>query len=300
MWQHFDGLRIRAEQPSRPRRKYSVTDDVLSFQTCSKQYGMFKGRKYEPATVPQLFWGIAIHEVLDKAHEHYKGRIEGIDPGTIPTDEDIERYFREVENTLRARDIYAMNNVSEMALLVLQRFNRIEGPSLYPLVLETECKLEADRDSYVLEGRVDVLRHADGGGVEIWDYKGVSRPGMAEIEFQRYLYQTHVYAELYRRRTGTAPRRVVLYFLNELAGDREPEGRPTNAILEVDVNNYDIDEAMRSFDTTVAEIEACRDTGHWPDPRQAPNSKTCKGCDLRWDCAMARQAHGAQFRMTYP
>ena len=113
------------------RRRYSVTSDILAYQQCSIQYGAYAVRRYEPALVVQLFYGTVVHQVLDRAHAHFQGKL-GAPPGTRPTDSDIENYFTEVENALKARRIRAVSNVRDQALRVLQRFNSLEGPVSVP------------------------------------------------------------------------------------------------------------------------------------------------------------------------
>jgi hypothetical protein len=55
-----------------------------------------------------------------------------------------------------------------------------------------------------------------------------------------------VYAELYRRRTGRAPHRAKLYFLNELKGPQPPLSRPINAVLEVSLPSRNRNARARS------------------------------------------------------
>ena len=131
MWKHFQSLSIPPAQATQARRRFSVTADILAFQQCSLQYGAFSARKYEPALVLQLFYGTIIHQVLDRAHAHFRGEL-GAPGGSLPDDADIESYFGEVENALRARRIRAGDRVREQALRILKRFNSLEGPSLYP------------------------------------------------------------------------------------------------------------------------------------------------------------------------
>ena len=233
MYQHFQSLNLQNSAPAPARRRYSVTSDILAYQQCSIQYGAFAVRRYEPALVVQLFYGTIIHQVLDRAHAHFRGEL-GAPSGTMPADSDIEGYFTEVENALKARRIRAVGNVREQALNVLKRFNSLEGPAVYPRIIDTECLLQTDQQDYILHGNVDVLANADGpntGQVEIWDYKGSKRPSMGDPEYQRYVFQLQVYADLYRRKTGTAPTKAILYFLNELAPGPAPQTRPINALL---------------------------------------------------------------------
>lgn len=301
MWKQFQSLAARYNSPTPSRRRYSVTADILAFQQCPIQYGAFAVRRYEPALVVQLFYGTVIHQVLDRAHAHYRGDL-GAPAGTLPTDTDIDNYFTEVENALKSRGIRAVQSVKEQAKTILKRFNSLEGPTLYPRIIDTECHLQANRDEYILHGNVDVLVASDAGGsnaVEIWDYKGTYRPSPSDPDYQRYVFQMQVYAELYRQKTGTAPTRAILYFLNELSGPTTPKTRPENALLEVNLDPVAVQQALDSFDQTVRQIEVCRTTRNWPGPAVAPQVSTCNACDLRWNCASAA-AFGRKYPMVFP
>ena len=301
MYQHFQSLNLQNSSPAPARRRYSVTSDILAYQQCSIQYGAFAVRRYEPALVVQLFYGTIIHQVLDRAHAHFRGEL-GAPPGTMPTDSDIEEYFTGVENALKARRIRAVGNVREQALKVLKRFNSLEGPALYPRIIDTECLLQADQQEYILHGNVDVLANSDSqntGEVEIWDYKGSRRPSMGDPEYQRHVFQLQVYADLYHRKTGIAPTKAVLYFLNELAPDPDPRTRPINALLEVNLDPSAVQQALQSFEHTVHQIESRRSSRHWPDPIEDPGEATCDACDLRWNCSAASNL-GRNYSLIYP
>ena len=301
MYQHFQSLNLQNSASVPARRRYSVTSDILAYQQCSIQYGAFAVRRYEPALVVQLFYGTIIHQVLDRAHAHFDGKL-GVPPRTLPTDSDIEGYFTEVENALKARRIRAVGNVREQALRVLKRFNSLEGPALYPRIIDTECLLQADQQDYILHGNVDVLAQSDApnsGQVEIWDYKGAKRPSMGDPEYQRYVFQLQVYADLYRRKTGVAPTRAILYFLNELAPDPAPAARPINALLEVNLDPSAVQQALQSFGQTVNQIESCRSSRNWPGPIEDPGESTCDACDLRWNCSAASNL-GRNYSLIYP
>ena len=300
MWQHFRSLSLPRDQLDPVRQRYSVTADVLAYQECSIQYGAFAVRRYEPALAVHLFYGTIVHQVLDRAHAHFRGELNA-PKGDIPTDSHIESYFREVENALRARHIQAVSNVRDQALKVLMRFNKLEGPALYPRIIDTECRLQSDQGEYILHGNVDVLARSgsDEYDVEIWDYKGKRLPSRSAPEYQRYVFQMQVYADLYKQKTGTTPTKSILYFLDELADDPEPTVRPVNALLEVDLNNAEVKQALQSFDQTVQEIERCKANEAWPNPSITPSEQTCAACDLRWNCSAAK-SFGRNYPLIYP
>ena len=297
MWEHYQSLNLQQTASQQARRRFSVTADILPFQECSLQYEAFAVHGYEPALAVQRFYGTIVHQVLDRAHLHYTGG-QGVPPGSVPSNADIESYYLEVENALKARRIRAVQNVRDQALRVVQRFNAIEGPSLYPRVLDTECRLQATQGKYILEGIVDVLATSS-DGVEIWDYKGSNRPSLGTPEYERSIFQLQVYADLYRQKTGIIPAKAVLYFLNELAPNPVPSQRPVSAMLEVELSSESVKKALQSFDNTVNTITHCRSTGRWPDPQVSPRQATCDECDLRWNCNAARKL-GRNYQMRYP
>lgn len=306
-WQKFQGLRTPVSQPPFLKRRYSVTADVLSFQRCKRQYGHFAVRGYEPAHAVQIYYGTLIHQVLDRAHAHHAGLINPETAGQIPTDQDIENYFKEVDTALRARGIRSVRSFTQesertAALRRLILFNQIEGPELYPRVRDTEHRLQSDRDDYLLHGTVDVLAdmsgYLPGMGTEIWDYKGGHKPNRNSEDFRRYEFQMLVYAELYRERNGHYPEKAILYFLGELDALDDLSIRRSNALTAVRLDPNRIQTALKAFRDAVTEIEDCRLHDEWPAPQrdEEPDERTCDICDIRWNCP----TRAGKYPMRYP
>jgi len=283
--------------PSRPR--FSLTSDIIGFRKCRRQYGFFGNDGFVPAQAVQIFFGQVIHQVLDRCHRHFSG-LFGHPKGTMPTDADIDTYFAEVEQALRAHGIRpASPIVAEQARQVLKTFSAIEGPNLYPRVIDTEYRLESERGSYILRGVVDVLASDATGEAEIWDYKGTDMPPLSSTSLRDYEWQMSVYAELYRVKAGRYPARAVLYFLNELktkSGAPPLIKRPMRAVHVVDFRRAGteadgtptlVKQGLDAFDLTASEISACKASQRWdaPAPGDRPDEKTCDICDIRWSCA---------------
>ena len=298
-WQQYQSVTVVSQPVTQLKEEYSITADILSFQLCPSQYGFFSVKKYQPAHILQAWFGTVIHQVLDKLHLHYLGLIDQNTAGQIPTESDIDVYFNSVEDSLRARGIRAVNQrARNTALIVLKIFNRIEGPTLYPNVIDTEYTLQADRGNYILHGKVDLLKDVSSGSslvnydpVEIWDYKGARFPDISSASgrnrLERYTFQLLTYARLYQLKTGNLPIKGILYFMNELDTQPPPTSRPTQAVYEVDLRNPltlgNMSQAMQSFDQTVIEIEQCKNLNNWPTPQQL-DKETCDICDIRWKC----------------
>jgi hypothetical protein len=280
------------------RPRLSLTSDIISFRRCRRQYGFFGNDGFVPAQAVQIYFGQMIHQVLDRCHRHYSGYF-GHPQGTFPTNADIETYFAEVDRAMRAHGVRpASPIVAEQAKEVLKTFNRVEGPTLYPRVLDTEFRLESERSSYILRGVVDVLASGDTGETEIWDYKGTDMPPLSSSSLRDYEWQMSVYAQLYKAKAGHYPRRAVLYFLNELKPrPRQPDitSRPAAAVhivdflragLEADGTPTLVMQGLAAFDVTAADIVTCKHAQSWPAPSDTSvlDDKTCDICDIRWNC----------------
>jgi len=265
------------------KRRYSVVGDILAYNHCKRQYGFFVRRKYSAAQSAQLFFGSVIHETLDRAHAHYRGEIAGIPKGSIPTDEDIERYFEKAETSLRAQGIRPLSKSSrEKALEYVKKFNSSQGPKIYPCVVDTEHRLEMDKGEYILRGVVDVIaknkNSTTWSDYEIWDYKGAKVPEKGSREMKNYEFQMRVYAHLYELRNKVKPAKAVLWFLAE--NDTKKQS------VEVILNDTLIQQAVNQFETTVAKIENSIITDDWSNisRKDAPSEDTCTACDIRWNC----------------
>lgn len=277
--------------PIRPR--LSLTSDIIGFRKCRRQYGYFGNDGYVPAQAAQIFFGQIIHQVLDRCHRHYNG-LFGHPTGTLPTDADVDNYFNEVEKALRAHGIRPVTDiVAEQAKQVLKTFNVLEGPTLFPRVLDTEYRLESERANFILRGVVDVLAADSTGNPEIWDYKGTDMPPLSSNSMRDYIWQMSVYAELYKAKAGRYPARAVLYFLNELKGFPAISKRPMRAVYVVDFMKDSVQpdgvptlvkRGLEAFDETAGEISACKKAHRWDAPSMAPDDKTCDICDIRWNC----------------
>lgn len=332
----YSGATVPALHPTKIKRRYSVTSDVVAFRRCGRQYGAFKPHNYAPAYQTQLYFGTIIHQVLDRCHSHYHGTVNPSTKGLIPDNgvtlpdsdiknyfdaayvahktktspplppSDIVKYFVEVENGLKSRGIRAVTpDLRVQAIRILQYFNALEGPILYQKVVDTEHRLQADRADHILHGVVDLLVGTAAGSItnpaecEIWDYKGKSRISLTPKDLETYEFQMRVYAKLYELKHGVRPRSAILYFLNEIDGPSCPSTRPVNALLSVDIDPKKVDVAVNEFAATVAAIEHARATDIWsPASPGTISEQDCNICDLRWDCPTPNKGKGVSLR--YP
>jgi hypothetical protein len=84
MTKAFKGISVPLLNNTVVKRRYSVTQDVVSFRRCARQYGAFNIHKYAPAQQTQTYFGTIIHQVLDRCHAHYHGIVDPSTKGLLP------------------------------------------------------------------------------------------------------------------------------------------------------------------------------------------------------------------------
>jgi hypothetical protein len=304
-YKSFAKLKVDASKPAQLVPRFSLTGDIISYERCPRQYAFFAVRDFVPSHAVQIYFGTVVHEVLDKALRHFKeaskrNAASGItDPvQSLPKDSHISQFFDDVDKALRARGIKAHSSTTkDHAKGLLQKFNTIEGPRLYPLIDETEHSLQGERPGYILEGIVDVIKREVKDGmqeIEIWDYKGSKKPREGNKHLKNYEYQMLVYASLYRQKYGLLPKKAVLYFINELEISSGGE-RPSSAIHEVLIDEKKVKAALGAFDNTVSKIKQSKEKCSWSPPSVSDVQDylikdTCSICDIRWGCSSYKEA----------
>src|SRR5262245_18776174 len=80
----LSGITVAAPTGPNIKRRYSVTQDIVGFRRCSRQYGEIHVHKYAPAHQTQLYFGTVLHQVLDRCHAHFHGVLDPKTKGTLP------------------------------------------------------------------------------------------------------------------------------------------------------------------------------------------------------------------------
>ncbi|MFA5153179.1 MAG: PD-(D/E)XK nuclease family protein [Clostridia bacterium] len=315
-FEEFNPLNVVRRELHGPLPTYSITGDILAYKTCPRQYGFFSQRGYTPAHNIQLWFGTIVHQVLDKLHQQYQGRLNPERQGQLPTQNDVQFFFNQINESLRVRGIKSYSRTldrdgdEQHALRILQQFNAVEGASLYPNIRDTEYRFQNQQHGYILQGVVDVLKDTSEeeipegyDSVEVWDYKASKNPLHQPLNQQNqrrmrnYRFQLLVYAHMYFLKTGKYPKKGILYFLNELSNRDIPTPSPQQilamrqkAVFSLDftdpANIENIHEALDEFHQTVENIENCKQIERWDAPAadNLPGDDTCTTCDKRWDC----------------
>ena len=261
----------------------SYTGDLLAHRRCPRAWAYEKHAGFVPYEQVQAMEGRLLHhamewmsrryredgklvpreEVLDQLEHFYRVlRSRGITTSFASRTEVLERIVGNLFRGQRLRKPvaaairgaehteYELRSVRKVLKTDFAGKNRIVLTGIIDLVLQQEDPLTyqqlwewTDIDS--LRGSIQPGREqADPGDREIWDLKGsrIKTPYLID-----YVRQVITYAALYRERTGTLPRRCVLFFVNE--------PRDEDALLSIPVDEQIVESGVRWTVQQVADLQ---------------------------------------------
>jgi PD-(D/E)XK nuclease superfamily len=206
-------MKISVRRPLYELPPYSLTADILSFETCPLQYRYERLGNLPSSRPVQLWFGQFIHGVLEESYRRYVATPDS--PPPWPTT-DVEQIAERISNRLRTQGLLARSRMLErIGFDRAERAINLLGPFLLPLINRVEVRLSGARtidrgkmpelwaetrnlDRYELVEVVDVVSHVELRRVQaanpivdvvrraipvlpeefeiIVDYKGMRRP----------------------------------------------------------------------------------------------------------------------------
>lgn len=248
-----------------PKKGFSFTGDLKVFETCPRQYQMFRYYDFTPSRSAVIFFGLLVHQTIEDIHRLVlAGKLAEID------DARIEGLFDFNFGHLAKKDVRPIGATARRAALrqVLDYFHN--NVAEMTRVIETEVDVSLEKEGYILTGAVDLLL-ADDGSLEVLDFKSQPRPPDADRSIRTYYQQLCIYAHILGERRGRQPDRLLLYWTGERTRDR--------ALMSFDYRPEDVADAVSHFDSVVAEVQAQHFDVVTPPPRTI-----CKECDFRSYC----------------
>ncbi len=249
------------------KNTYSFTKDIAVYEKCPLQYKFFRELEFMPGRSAEIFTGILIHAVLEDIHRaainHEENKI---------TPENISEWFSgEYEHLSRTEQSYLSQSARNTALTRIIRYVQRQGND-WSSLRRAEYDVNAVRDDYILEGKIDLLSVRD-GMTEITDFKAGPKPNINinadRVRLEAYRRQVFAYSYMAGNATGLNAERLKLYFLGEESSS--PEIIYTYAPEEAE-------RIMKGFDETVSRIISKDFT------RKAQDPEICRDCVFRHYC----------------
>jgi len=260
--------RIKVSSSERPeiKREFGLTTHINVYDTCPRQYQMYKEYEFSAARAAQIFFGTIVHQTIEDIHRHIlENGKENIDK--VP----VEEYFERNYQTLMRRGIHSLGKTHKQEAFhhILNYFKN--NQEQLKRVIETEVPIAVEKDTYYLSGKIDLLLGED-GKLEVLDFKSQRRPeDDNDPRFGSCKKQLSVYAHALDVKHGTKPERLYVYWTGE--------ENKNKALMEFGITDQDIDEAGRHFDEVVEKINKKDFT-----IKTKPPQRICLECDFRHNC----------------
>jgi PD-(D/E)XK nuclease superfamily len=307
----------------------SYTGDLLAHRRCPRAWAYEKHAGFVPYEQVQAMEGRLLHHAMEWMSRRYREdhklvpreevlqqleyfyrvlRSRGITTSFASRTQVLERIIGNLFRGQRLREPvaaavrgaehteYELRSVRKVLKTDFAGKSRILLTGIIDLVLQQQDPLTyrqlwewADIDS--LQGRTQAgQEQAAPGDREIWDLKAsrIKTPYLID-----YVRQVITYAALYRERTGTLPRRCVLFFVNE--------PRDEDALLSIPVDEQIVESGVRWTVEQVADLQRTL-TSFEIDPSQVAGGTVlrrekpvgervdevlrtqCTACAQRFDC----------------
>ena len=136
-------MELSTRKPLYELPPYSLTGDILSFQTCPLQYRYHNLGGLPPSRPVQLWFGQFIHGVLEEAYRGYSADRQK--PPPWPKVQ-ITQITDRICKRLKAQGLLARSNaLEELGVLRAERAVNLLGPHLLPLISRVEVRLSGAR-----------------------------------------------------------------------------------------------------------------------------------------------------------
>lgn len=248
-----------------PKKSFSFTGDLKVYETCPRQYQMFRHYEFTPSRSAVIFFGLLVHQTIEDLHRLVlAGKLAEID------DARIEAHFEFNFRHLAKKDVRPIGETAKRSALAHVTNYFRNNLDQMARVVETEVDVTLEKKGYILTGAVDLLL-ADDGSLEVLDFKSQKRPPDGDPAVKTYYQQLCIYAHILEQRRGRKPDRLLLYWTGEPTRER--------ALMSFDYRPDDVDDAVAHFDEVVAAVRA----QHF-DVLVPPDRTICKECDFRTYC----------------
>ena len=247
------------------KETYSFTSNIAVYEECALQYKFFKELGFTATRVGATIFGTIVHETIEDVHRAVLRQEEH-----LVTTDNIRSWLEMNYSTIsKAEHAYLGRPQIEAAFRQVEKYVERHKDD-WSRIREAEVDVSLVKPDYILAGKIDLIRGAD-GTVEIVDFKSEKRPeDSAEAAyFDRYRRQLQVYAHLVEMKTGQRVSKMSLYYTGET------DGQPMVSFPYV---QQDVSATIGAFDDIVHKIQRKDFSG------RSTNAKTCNNCDFRFYC----------------
>jgi len=255
-------IKVKTKDKRSAKLEYGFTSHINVYDTCPRQYQMYKEYEFTPARAAQRIFGSLVHQTIEDIHRHVIEKL----PEEL-NEEKVLEYFEKNKRGFIKQGVHPFNEESAREHILNYFENNQE---IISKVRETEFEVVVEKTDYYLKGILDLIA-GDDGSISVLDFKAQARPDPTSSVLDNYRRQLAIYSHIVEKKKGVRPARTLIYWTGEPI--------KTNAVMEIHTSSQEVGKVIGHFDKVVQKIRK-KDfsIGH------KPNKKTCSECDFRFVC----------------
>lgn len=264
-------IQLESVKPTNIKHEYSFTSHILLYENCPLQYKFYKELEFAEVRTGGVLGGSLLHQTIEDIHKAVLR-----DEVHTLTQENITNWFNSNYFLLsKQQRAYLQQSQIDSILNQVLRYCK-NNASKWHLIKEAEVDVSLVKDSYILRGKIDLIK-GEKGAVELIDFKSGDKPDVNAEDpktrktLNQYRRQLEVYAHIIEQNSGHKVSKMHLYF------PKEDNGNP---YITFSSNSENVKSTIQIFDEVVQKIEA-KDYNMALTPKSV---KQCGNCDMRYHC----------------
>jgi DNA helicase-2/ATP-dependent DNA helicase PcrA len=272
-WPHVKKETLKAQKfeskpPFVPKKSLSLTSHINVYETCPQQYLFFKEYEFTPSRTGQILFGTLVHETIEDIH---RGILDGDKVTESQIVDDFENNYRALlANGMRPIGVKQKEEALKHVLIYFKN-----NKDLLRRVIDTEVDVSIEKDSYIMNGKIDLLLGRD-NKLELLDFKSQTKPVKNDPSIDRIRKQLNLYAYILKERYAKEPERLYIYWTSE--------EKRKDALMEIDYDPKLVEEAGKYFDG----VAKCIMNRDFTIKKLPDKTRVCKECDFRYYCKIEK------------
>ena len=255
-------------KPSEIKHEYSFTSHILLYEACPLQYKFYRELEFMPVRSNSFLFGTLVHQTIEDIHRTVlEGRANEVTKEKI--DSWLAENYRQIS---KAQNAYFSESSLRSVRKNIQNYVDY-AKSDWQKVKEAEVPVTLQKEDYILEGKIDLVR-GFGDTYEILDFKTGKKPDVNNEEsrerLSQYRRQLEIYANIIHERTGKEISRLNLFYTG--TSDENP-------IISYRYENSSVEKTIKEVDEVVHKIER-KDFAI----RKKCSPAQCAECDFKFYC----------------
>ncbi|MCC3145800.1 ATP-dependent helicase [Halanaerobium sp. Z-7514] len=260
----WNQVKIHAKENSKLKKQYSLTTDVLVYDTCPRQYNFYKESGFTSSRRGGALFGSLVHETIEDVNKYYlKDNSEEL------SDDKVQGWFENNYDNLREHMQQSLApNIKKEALNQIIRYYK-NNQDLIGKISESELNISIEKPDYFISGKIDIIIDDD-GKYKLVDLKA-TKPEESEEKLEQYRLQLATYANLLKDKHGIDIENAMIYY----TGAKNQK----EAKMNISIEDKDFQKANDKFDNIVRKIK-----NEEFILKNLPPKKICSECDFRFFC----------------